>query len=195
MAGRWRAVGAIAHAAAMTDEAVARTTSFRGHAFRCVPDNGPVELESLVSTDGENDRWNHPGEPTLYLALDPGVAIAEAGRHHEPAADAESCQRLLRLEVATDELLDLREPSTADALGVDGAPFTFLDRDRARQLASRIRREGSAKGLIVPSAAFLDDASRGNLVLFAERAGPVEGVVKDWEEIGRIDVGRAELRG
>lgn len=173
----------------MTDEAVANTTSFRGKAFRCVPDNGPVELESLVSTDGANDRWNNAGEPTLYLALDPGVAIAEAGRHHAPTDDAESCQRLLRLEVATDELLDLRDPSTTDALGVEGAPFTFLDRGRARRLASRVRREGTAKGLIVPSAAFLDDPSRGNLVLFAERAGPVEGVVKAWEEIGRIDVG------
>lgn len=175
----------------MTDEQAPRTTSFRGQAFRCVPDNGPVELESLVSSDGANDRWNNPGEPTLYLALDPGVAIAEAGRHHEPdAGGTESCQRLLRLDVATDELLDLRDPSTTDSLRIDGAPFAFLDRSRARALASRVRRHGRAKGLIVPSAAFLDDPSRGNLVLFAERTGPVEGVVSDWREVGRIDVRR-----
>lgn len=181
------AAGGVGHAARMTDEAVPPTTSFRGPAFRCVPDNGPIELESLVSADGANDRWNHPGEPTLYLALDPGVAIAEAGRHHGREA-AHSCQRVLRLDIEADDLLDLRSRATLDALGIEDAPVAFLDRARARAVASRLRSERAARGLIVPSAAFLDDAARGNLVLFADRMGPVEELVRDWQEIGRIDV-------
>jgi RES domain-containing protein len=163
---------------------------YRGPAFRCVPDNGPIDVEALVSTDGESDRWNHPGQPTLYLALDPAVAVAEAGRHFDPPSEPEAfCQRLLRVDVDATDFVDLRDEATLTELGVDGAPFAFLDRERARDVAGELRRDGAARGLIVPSAAFLDDQSRGNLVLFMERAGRVSDVVTAWTEIGRIDVG------
>ncbi|HET9456218.1 MAG TPA: RES family NAD+ phosphorylase [Candidatus Limnocylindrales bacterium] len=165
----------------------------RGPAFRCVPENGPVELDALVSADGENDRWNRPGQPTLYLALDPGVALAEAGRHQPPSDEnGPACQRLLRLDVVAADLVDLRDPASLAALGIDGAPCAFLVRERARGLASRLRsRSASVAGLIVPSAAFLDDPSRGNLVLFMERAGEVSDVVRSWRQVGRLAVAGA----
>ena len=162
----------------------------RGRAFRCVPDNGPVELDALVSSDGHDDRWNRPGQPTLYLALDPGVALAEAGRHQPASAGREpACQRLLRLDVDAADLVDLRDPASLAALGIDRGPFDFLDREWARAVASRLRlRSGSVAGLIVPSAAFLDDPSRGNLVLFMERAGEVRDVVRAWRQVGRVEI-------
>lgn len=165
----------------------------RGPAFRCVPENGPVQLDALVSSAGENDRWNRPGQPTLYLALDPGVALAEAGPHQPPSGVNEPAgQRLLRLEVDADDLVDLRDPASLAALGVDGAPCAFLDRKRARGIASRLRSgSGWVAGLIVPSAAFLDDPSRGNLVLFMERAGEVRDVVRSWRQVGRLAVAGA----
>lgn len=167
---------------------------YAGDAFRCIPDNGPFDPHGLVDRDGENDRWHRRAEPTVYVALDPGVAVAEAGRHLAPAGTADgngkrTCQRIVRLTVDAADLVDLRDPAVVEAVGVDDGPIGFLDRERARSLAEDLRATTHAKGLIVPSVAFLDDRARGNLVLFMEgREHELGEILREWREVGRIEL-------
>ena len=162
---------------------------FEGQAFRCAPDNGPFRLGSLIDLDGENDRWHRPGEPTVYLALDAGVAVSEAGRHLEPDGQAQ-CQRIFRLAVNAADIADLTDPIVLQHLRLAAQPTWFLDRDRARRVASRLRREGPARGLLVPSAAFVDDPSRANLVLFMDgREDRIGELIHAHVDIGEIRLG------
>ncbi len=162
---------------------------FAGDTFRSVPGDRPFELDALVSRDDDNDRWNRPDEPTLYLALDPGVALAEAGRHLHDGGGTNGCQVIVRLRVRIDGLVDLRDAGTRRALGIEGGPAAFLDRQRAREIAGRLRRQPGCRGLLTPSMALVDDPARGNLVIFAEHLihGPAE-IVESHEEVGRLEV-------
>ena len=170
---------------------------YRGDAYRCVPDNGPFEPRGLIDRDGENDRWHRRDEPTVYLALDPGVAVAEAGRHLEPTRSRDeksrrTCHRILRIAVDAADLVDLRDRATREVVGAGDAPLGFLDRERSRSLAEELRSTTHARGLIVPSVAFLDDPSRANLVLFMEdREDELGEIIGEWREIGRIDLDTA----
>jgi RES domain-containing protein len=163
--------------------------SFAGEAFRSVPADEPFELDSLVSRDGENDRWNRPGEPTIYLALDAGVALAETGRHLSGSAGTAGCQRLVRLWVRTDGLVDLRDAATRRSLGIEGGPAAFLDRRRTHELSARFRAAPGCRGLLAPSMGLVDQPDRGNLVVFADRldGGPAS-LVDRWDEVGRVEV-------
>jgi RES domain-containing protein len=146
-------------------------TSWHGTAWCHVPADQPIDPDRLISTNGDDDRWNGPGEPTLYLAIDIATAVAELARHLELPLDAHSARRrLIGLHVECDALVDLRLLEARDALGVDD--ISFRDRDVTRAIARRIRGDESVTGLLVPSVAFLDradDTSRGNLVLFVDR--------------------------
>lgn len=66
-------------------------------------------------------------------------------------------------------VLDLRQAPVRSALGLHGGTRRFLDGEVARATATFIRRTTSAQALLVPSVAFLDDASCWNLVLFLEK--------------------------
>ena len=126
------------------------TTTFAGPTFRSVPETGPFDPEALVSDEGATDRWNGPGEPTLYLALDPGVAIAEAGRHLATHADSEpTCQRIMRLAVTAARIVDLRDNDSAAAAGLSGR-LDILDRETARTVAAGLRPTRSCGGILVP---------------------------------------------
>jgi RES domain-containing protein len=165
-----------------------QTTTFTGLTFRSVPETGPFDPEALVSDDGAADRWNRPGEPTLYLALDPGVAIAEAGRHLATHADSQpTCQRIVRLAVTAARIVDLREGASAAAVGLSN-PGAILDRETARNVAAGLRRTRSLGGILVPSAAFVDDPARANLVLFIEAFDGIRSVIEGWEQIGRLEL-------
>lgn len=123
---------------------------------------------------GADNRWNEPGEPTLYLAGDIGVAIAEFGRHfavdNVPAlAPATVTRSVYRLELVIDRLLDLRDPRAWQALSLANAPFCFADRAIARATARYVRYTTQAQGLLAPSVAFLDQLDRWALVLFLEK--------------------------
>jgi hypothetical protein len=163
--------------------------AFAGDAFRSVPGDRPFDLDALVSQDDDNDRWNRPGEPTIYLALDAGVALAEAGRHMNEQEGTDGCQLLVKLRLEVDGLVDLRDAATRRDLGIEGGPAAFLDRQRARELAGRLRRRPGCRGLIAPSMALVDHPTRGNLVIFAERLpNGARDIVLGHEEVGRLEV-------
>ncbi len=147
-----------------------------------------------------------PGAPTLYLASERGVAIAEWGRHLErdvPHVGAGAVQEraLYAITLTLDGVLDLRERAVTDGLGLTDAPGCFLDRAVARATAGFIRHTTRSQGLLVPSVAFLDDLDRWNLVVFLEKLGAPLDSVATARRIGAFrvlpdpQVGRPGLRG
>ena len=133
---------------------------FSGASFRASPGDQPFEVEAIVSDDGDGDRWNRPGEPTIYLALDPGVALAEAGRHMNDEEGTHGCQLLVSLEVRVDGLVDLRDATVRRDLGIEGGPAAFLDRQRSREVAGRLRQLPECRGILAPSMALIDQPAR-----------------------------------
>jgi RES domain-containing protein len=166
-------------------------TAWRGIAFCHVPADEPVRLERLVTSDGSDDRWNRPGEPTLYAALDLATAVGELARHVELAPGMAAWRRrMLGLAVDVDGLADLRQADVRAKLGIDGEPAAFRDRELARDVAGRLREDDACAGLLVPSMTFLDDPARGNLVVFVDRfRGGIEAIVR-----ATVDAGHVELR-
>ena len=146
-----------------------------GVAFRHLPAGARYDvLDFRYAGRGADNRWNEPGEPTLYLAGDIGVVIAEFGRHfavdNVPAlAPVTVTRTVYRLELVIDRLLDLRDPRTWQALSLANAPFCFADRAVARATARYLRYTTQTQGLLVPSVAFLDQLDRWVLVLFLEK--------------------------
>jgi RES domain-containing protein len=122
------------------------------------------DVSDLVTTDG--NRWSLPGQATLYLASDPGVALAEAGRHW---GRTRGDLALWSVRVTLDAVADLRRRDQWSSLTIPADPCWLLDRERCRGIASRLRADGDADGLIVPSAALLDDPTRYSIVVFVER--------------------------
>ena len=124
----------------------------------------PFDVNELVISSG--NRWSLTGQPTLYLASDPGVALAEAGRHWGRAGGDIA---LWSVRVTLDAVADLRRRDQWSGLTIPADPCWLLDRERCRGIASRLRSDGDADGLIVPSAALLDDPARYGIVVFVER--------------------------
>jgi RES domain-containing protein len=129
---------------------------------------GPVgsvlDVAALVAATG--NRWSLPGQPTLYLASDPGVALAEAGRHWGRTGGDTA---FWSIRVTLDAAADLRRRDLWSGLTTPDDPCWVLDRERCRAIANRLRADGDADGLVVPSAALLDDPARFNVVVFVER--------------------------
>lgn len=157
----------------MTTNAGVGLATYRGPAFCHVPADAPLDLSKLAESDGDDDRWNAPGQPTIYLALDVAVALAEYARH----VTSDDARRLLRFDVRLDGVADLRHRHERADNGHDGPPVELADRAVARRVAASARSDSSCRGLIVPSIAFPDDPSRGNLVVFADR---LPAALADW---------------
>ena len=61
-----------------------------------LPAGDPFDPQRLPETGSGHDRWSRPGQPTIYLASDPAVALAELARHRQPDGEADE-RRVLRL--------------------------------------------------------------------------------------------------
>jgi RES domain-containing protein len=142
---------------------------------RHIPAGSPFGvLDTRFAGRTGDNRWNAAGDPTLYLAADRAVALAEFARHLRERQDAtlgpfviERAVYQLKLELQA--VLDLREAAVRSALGLHGGVRRFLDVEVARATASFVRRTTPAEAVLVPSTAFLDDPQRWNLVLFLEK--------------------------
>jgi RES domain-containing protein len=153
------------------DEAL---TPWIGSAYRHInADRASDVLDFSNAGRYGRNRWNIPGELTLYVAGDIGVAIAEWGRRL-PVSFPDQVIRpvvrdVYRLQLRLDAVLDLRAPEIAPLLGLTGTPDVFRDVELARSTARRVRRSTRAQAMIVPSIAFLDDLTRWNLVIFLDK--------------------------
>jgi len=117
--------------------------------------------DHLVTTKA--NRWTEAGTPSIYLAGDPGVALAEWGRHWIDGATSVALWRV-RLELSS--VVDLRHEWRDYRSGPDGLTWV-LDEDRCRWIARQMQSAG-VEAVIVPSVAFLDDPRRGNALLFVD---------------------------
>src|SRR4051794_36421211 len=138
---------------------------FEGPGFCHVPSGVELDVAKLAESDSDDDRWNEQGQPTIYLALDLPVALAEYARH----ASGDEARDLLRFDIRLDRVADLRQPETRAQVGHQGSTADLADRGLARRLAARLRARPDCQGLVVPSLAFPEDPMRGNLVVFADR--------------------------
>jgi RES domain-containing protein len=154
---------------------------FAATAWCSGPSGGRLDADALVTTDG--NRWSEPGEPTVYLAGDPGVALAEVGRHWTSAIER---QTLWRVDLHLSAAMDLRRQEVRAAVGIPPDARWYLDRDRCRQLARRTRAAG-CDGIIVPSVAFLDDVERWNAVIFVDRAAALGSVIRRPEAVAAVE--------
>jgi RES domain-containing protein len=149
-----------------------------GSALRHIPAESPYDvLDFRFAGRGADNRWNASGSPTLYLAGDEGVLIAEWGRHFATNRSTQLQQltverRAFRLDLAIDRVLDVRNDAVCHALSLDNAPACFADIDVARATAHFVRRTTDAQALLAPSMGFLDDLDRWCLVLFLEKLPP-----------------------
>jgi RES domain-containing protein len=155
-----------------------------GTACRHIPDGAAYDiLDFRLAGRNHENRWNVYGEPTLYLASDHRVAIAEFARHfHEEVSPSEGrsehiirravARRIYDLNIRIEHTLDLRDPSLCAALSLDDAPYCFLDRAAARATAQFLRQTTLAQAILVPSMALFDQAERYAVVLFLDELPP-----------------------
>lgn len=131
--------------------------------------------------ESSDNRWNMKGEPTLYLASSPKVAMAEFARHYpedrHPGLSGDTIQRqVFAFELRIEVLMDLRERHACQTLAkelnrpkLSSSPHCFLDRNVARITAQYLRRVPTLQGILVPSMALLDDPTSFCMVLFLEK--------------------------
>ena len=148
-----------------------------GNAVRHIPKLAVEQYDiydfSYAGRSAEN-RWNLQGEPTLYLAKEKNVALAEYARHFNidrtPQLARQAQQRAVyRFDVQLERAIDLCQPFVWQELSLTNAPDCFKDRDVARACANFIRYTTTATAIFVPSMAFLDDLEQWCLVLFLEK--------------------------
>ena len=165
---------------------------WRGDAYRHIPAGSQIDvLDFRYAGRSTENRWNEPGHPTLYLAGDEGVLIAEWGRHvavnRSPALQNLTVERAVyRLTLEIDHLLDLRNPEVWTLLSLTGAPTCFTSTGVARATAHFIRGTTAAQALIVPSIGFLDQLDRWCLVLFLEKRSEPASFVANVTPCGRL---------
>lgn len=168
------------------------TVSLAMDAFCYGPLLERLPREELTGSD-RPQRWSDGGAPTVYLASDIGVALAEWGRH-VPIEERRDDSCLWRVPVRLDRAVDLRDPSAdlTRALAAAGRCPDFedhawpLDQEAARDLAAWLRYEVGVDGLVVPSVAFLDDRARGNVVVFVEPGRDVDARLGEPESVAAV---------
>jgi len=151
-----------------------------GYGIRHIPDTPGKSYDiydfRYCGRSNEN-RWNIAGEPTLYLAKEKDVALAEYARHFKvdrtPRLATQTYRRqVLRFRVELEYVLDLRIPKVWAELSLENAPDCFKDKTIARSTANFIRKTTLTQAIFVPSVAFLDNLEQWCLVLFLEKLLP-----------------------
>ena len=143
---------------------------WEGYAFRHIPDGNEVLDFSLCGLSNEN-RWNLPGEPTLYLPDSKQVALGEYSRHYQESRNYKLAtktrkRRFWRLKVQLKRTIDLCNPNVYKVF--PDAPDCFKEFKSARTVASVFRNVFKIEAIFVPSMVFWDDLSKWCLVLFLE---------------------------
>lgn len=143
-----------------------------GTAFRHIPADAGYDIRDLrFAGRRSSGRWHWQGQPTLYLASDSAVAVAEFARHLalDRGGVAVAARRAVyELGVRLDRAIDLRDQRVLKLIGRDDAPECWLDPRIARAVATFFRDSLALQGLLVPSVAHLDDPDRFNVVCFLE---------------------------
>jgi hypothetical protein len=161
-----------------------------GSAYRHINAGRDVREFSRAGLYGKN-RWYAPDEPTLYLAGDVGVAVAEWGRRFPASYPDASAHQVVRdvcqLHLRLDAVLEVRSDRVTRLLGVAGAPEIFRDMDAARSIARVVRETSPAQAMLVSSIAFLDDLTRWNLVLFLDKLpAPHDTWITGVDRVGQL---------
>lgn len=143
-----------------------------GRAYRHIPADAGYDVRDLrFAGRRSSGRWHWRGQPTLYLASSPAVAISEFARHLalDRGGELLSARRAVHeLGVRLDRMVDLRDRRVLAHIGRDDAPGCWLDERIARAVATFFRDSLDVQALLVPSVAHLDDADRFNVVCFLE---------------------------
>jgi RES domain-containing protein len=163
---------------------------FVATAWVTAPARSNLRPTDLITRTG--NRWSRPGEATIYLASDPGVALAEFGRHWPDELEATCIWAVdLRLRAA----VDLRDGERLGEFGLSDDPAWIRDADRCAEVARAVRASPRNDGMIVPSAAFLDDPDRWNVVVFVDRLElPLASVVLREAEVSIVPLGLPAAR-
>jgi RES domain-containing protein len=149
-----------------------RIGPWAGSAFRHIPADAGYDIRDLrYAGRRSGGRWHWQGQPTLYLASDAAVAIAEFARHLavDRGGRATPARRAVyELGVKLERTVDLRDSAVLRLIGRDDAPDCWLDPRISRAVGTFFRDSLPVQALLVPSIAFLDDAARFNVVCFLE---------------------------
>ncbi|MBF0548630.1 MAG: RES family NAD+ phosphorylase [Candidatus Riflebacteria bacterium] len=152
-----------------------------GYAVRHLPE--PKKGQTFDPLDftwcgkSSENRWNTLGEPTLYLAQEKDVALAEYARHFQidrspGLAKKTQRRKVYRFKIELSYTLDLRNRALCKALSLTKFPGCFADKKIARSTATFLRNTTSVQAIFVPSIAFLDDPDKWCLVVFLEKLEP-----------------------
>lgn len=143
-----------------------------GTAYRHIPADAGYDVRDLrFAGRRSSGRWHWQGQPTLYLASDAAVAIAEFARHlalDRGGAVVPARRAVYEIGARFDRSVDVRDPRVLRLIGRDDAPGCWLDPRIARAVATFFRDSLDVQALLVPSVAHLDDPSRFNVVAFLE---------------------------
>lgn len=148
---------------------------WHGSVYRHLPAGSPYgPLDTRFAGGSRENRWNRAGEPTLLFASDRTLLIQEFNRHIARDRDVSlaplyRARQLFQIELQLGRVFDLTDPTTLNALGIEGAPACFSDRDTARATAGFLRHTRHADGLLVPSLLAPGDSTRWNLVVFLDQ--------------------------
>lgn len=161
------------------------------------PADEPFDLDKVV-TAAHGNRWNRRGEPTLYLAGDPGMATVEFGRHvrhpddggegdRDDADDRRVVRTLWQVHLEVERAIDLRRPDVRAALRLGESLEWLFDPRRCLELAALVRETGEVEAMLVPSVGLVDQPRRWNAVVFADCLdAPLDEVVREPRPVGSL---------
>ena len=157
----------------------ARLVPWSGKTYRHLAE-GYAPLDFSRAGQGADNRWNEPGEPTLYLASTIGLLGIEFFRHFEQYRTLAlrhdlRPRAIYRYDITLEHLLDLTDPEVWQAIAIDDdAPRCWDDIPVARATARYLRATTQAQALRVPSMGKIQGkgtvhVGEWNLVVFLDR--------------------------